>query len=408
MLTQLEIGPIWRALMRNKMGAALIALQIAVTMTIIANGFFIIQQRSVLIERESGVDIANSFYLSNVSYAPNMDYKVMVMEDLAAIKQLDGVVDAIQVNAIPLSGSGWSMSLKTVPDDAVEGVGTAIYMVDDSALTTFDLELLAGRNFDPTEIRWREEATSDWSDTAIITEKLAKRLFPDDSLADIVGKTAYIGNNESLVIIGIVDTLQAPWSGWDNLDNALLTPDRLSWQGSRYYIRTEPGMRDRLMTKVEDMLANRIDGRMIQNLNSMQETRERSYANQHGMIKMLTTIMIVLTIITAMGIVGLASFSVNRRKKQIGTRRALGASQQAIVRYFLVENSIITTCGVLLGAALTVSLNMVLVQTFALERIAWYYIPIGMASLLIVGQLAALGPARRAANIPPALATRSA
>jgi putative ABC transport system permease protein len=318
------------------------------------------------------------------------------------------VKDAIQVNAIPLSGSGWSMSLKTAPDDTLEGTGTAIYMVDDSAMNTFDLELIAGRNFDPTEIRWRQEGTGDWSDTAIITAKLAKNLFPDDDYADIVGKTTYIGDNESVVIIGIIDTLQAPWSGWDNLDHVTLTPDRLAWRGSRYYVRAEPGVRDQAMRSVEEVLANRLEGRMIQNMRSMEETRERSYSNQNAMIKMLGTIMIVLTVITSMGIVGLASFSVNRRKKQIGTRRALGANQGDIVRYFLLENALITGMGVLLGAALTIALNIVLVETFALDRLDWIYIPVGMVALLIVGQLAALGPAKKAASIPPALATRSA
>jgi putative ABC transport system permease protein len=109
-----------------------------------------------------------------------------------------------------------------------------------------------------------------------------------------------------------------------------------------------------------------------------------------------------------MGIVGLASFSVNRRKKQIGTRRALGAAKNTIIRYFMIENLLISFVGVTLGAVLTVGLNMILVQAFSLTPIAWYYVPIGMISLLAIGQIAVLGPAQKAAGIPPALATRSA
>jgi putative ABC transport system permease protein len=48
-LSTLEIGPIFRALMRNKVGAILIAIQIAITMTIIVNSVFIIYERSQLI-----------------------------------------------------------------------------------------------------------------------------------------------------------------------------------------------------------------------------------------------------------------------------------------------------------------------------------------------------------------------
>src|SRR5690606_32351565 len=109
----------------------------------------------------------------------------------------------------------------------------------------------------------------------------------------------------------------------------------------------------------------------------------------------------------AMGIVGLAVFSINRRRKQIGTRRALGATRAEILRYFLLENAMITGLGVIAGAVLTIGFNIFLVQTFNMPRIDWYYTPLGMLALLLVGQLAVIGPSRGAANITPALATRS-
>ena len=104
---------------------------------------------------------------------------------------------------------------------------------------------------------------------------------------------------------------------------------------------------------------------------------------------------------------GLAVFSINRRRKQIGTRRALGATRPDILRYFLLENVLISGVGVVLGAALTIGFNMFLVQAFNMPRIEWYYTPLGMVVLLVLGQLAVIGPARNAAHTPPALATRS-
>ena len=111
--------------------------------------------------------------------------------------------------------------------------------------------------------------------------------------------------------------------------------------------------------------------------------------------------------ITGLGIVGLASFSVNRRTKQIGTRRALGATKRDILRYFLVENFVITTFGVVLGGAMTIGFNVWLTEAMSLPKIDLYYVPIGMGVLWIIGQLAVLGPARRACAVPPAVATRT-
>jgi putative ABC transport system permease protein len=402
-----EIGPIFRAMLRNKVGAILIALQIAVTMTIIVNSVYIIVERSKEMQRDSGIDNANSFSLTSVGFAENYNVPISVEEDMNALRSLPGIVDAIQINAVPNSGSGWSMGLKTQSGVEYDSVGTAVYMVDEHGLNALDVEIIAGKNFAQTDIGMRVVGQVKWPDKTILTKAMAENLFPDIPYGSVVGKTVYINDTEPMIVVGIIDKLQAPWVGWNNLENVMLSPERMDYKGSRYFIRTEPGQRDSVMKQVEELLADSNKGRLIQNMRSIEETRERSYRGHTAMIKILTTVMIILTIVTALGIVGLASSSVNQRKKQIGTRRALGASQSAIIRYFMLENFLISSIGVILGAALTIGLNIILVNTFGLNRIDWFYIPIGMLVLWLVGQGAVFGPARKAAHIPPALATRT-
>ncbi len=166
-------------------------------------------------------------------------------------------------------------------------------------------------------------------------------------------------------------------------------------------------MRDALMPQVEKLLAESNKSRIVRSMRTMDETRERSYRGDAAMIKILTFTIVLLIAITSLGIVGLASFSVNRRTKQIGTRRALGASKVAILRYFMTENFLISLVGVLIGAALTVGLNIVMIEAFSLTRIAWYLVPVAMLMLLAVGQAAVFGPAKRASSVPPAVATRT-
>ena len=125
------------------------------------------------------------------------------------------------------------------------------------------------------------------------------------------------------------------------------------------------------------------------------------------MVKLLSAVITVLTGVTGLGIVGLAWFSVTQRRKQIGTRRALGATRWDIVRYFMVENWLITTAGLTIGLAGAIGLNWFLDTQYSVGRVPLWYLPLGMLALWALGQLAVLLPARRAANIPPAIATRS-
>jgi len=116
----------------------------------------------------------------------------------------------------------------------------------------------------------------------------------------------------------------------------------------------------------------------------------------------------MLLLMTASGIIGLASLWVNQRRKQIGVRRALGARRVDILRYFVTENIIIGLCGITLGCGLAFALNQAMMSTLEVQRLPLGYLGGGAAILLLLGVAAVLGPAWRAAQIAPAIATRSA
>lgn len=402
----MELGPIWRAMLRNKTGAILIALQVAVTMAIMVNSISIIQERARMMARPSGIDEANIFSISSTGFGEDFNEQVTITEDLAAIRALPGVVNAIQSITVPLSGSGWSMGLQVEPGEELDSTGVALYFVDEHAIDTFGLNLVAGENFAATDINWRQRTDNEWPAKTILTRAMAETLFPDDPDAAL-GSIVYISDDEPITVTGIIEQMQAPWNGWSGVERVMLVPSHTLFGSTQYVVRTEPGMRDQLMPQVEELLAQREPNRILRNLRSMDETRVRSYRDDDAMIKMLTFTIVLLVAVTALGIVGLASFSVSRRTKQIGTRRALGATKPAIVRYFMTENLLITGVGVLLGAALTIGLNIFMIEEFALTRVTWYLVPVAMLVLCIVGQVAVFGPARRASSVPPAVATRT-
>ncbi len=405
----MELGPIWRALMRQKTSYILIALQIAVTMALMVNAISIIQERSRLMARPTGIDEDNIFYLSSVGFDPDLDRQALITEDLDAIRNFPGVRNAITSNSVPIQGGGWGQQLQTEAGDDIEATGTGVFFVDEHGIDTFGVNLIAGRNFNATDVAWYDPDANGhrWPDQVIISSALARTMFPDIEPEGVVGKVVYIEMHQPITIIGVLERLQASWKTWDQVEHAMIVPQKRAWSSARYVIRTEPGYRDELIPQIESMLGESNRGRIIRGTRTMAEVRNRAYLEDSAMIKLLVFIVSLLTAITSLGIVGLASFSVARRTKQIGTRRALGASRPAILRYFMLENFLISSVGVVTGALLAIGLNIWMVQTFNLTPIAWYIIPAAMLVLWLVGQMAVFGPARRASLVSPAIATRA-
>jgi len=124
-------------------------------------------------------------------------------------------------------------------------------------------------------------------------------------------------------------------------------------------------------------------------------------------MRVLTAVIILLLFVTSLGIIGLTSFSVAERTRQIGTRRALGAQKADILRYFLLENWITTTLGLSLGILLAVGLNMLLVENLKVKRMDFSLLAGGILLLWAAGLLATWFPALKGARVAPAIATRN-
>jgi putative ABC transport system permease protein len=141
-------------MLRNKGGFILIAVQIAVTMTIMVNAVAIIQERSVDMARPSGLDEANTFALASVSFVDGIDKKRLIDEDLELIRSTAGVANATSSNSFPLRRGGWSEGVSLEPGEGVSDSSTALYFSDEHTIETFALELIEGNNFAPNQVDW--------------------------------------------------------------------------------------------------------------------------------------------------------------------------------------------------------------------------------------------------------------
>ena len=62
-----------------------------------------------MMSRPSGIDEHNIFYISSMGFAEDFNERATIEEDLAALRAMPGVVNAIQSISVPLSDGGWSM-----------------------------------------------------------------------------------------------------------------------------------------------------------------------------------------------------------------------------------------------------------------------------------------------------------
>ena len=391
--------------MRNKTGPILVALQIAVTLAIVINALFIIVQRVEKINRDPGIDVNNVIVTYVRGFGDDFDVVDSITNDIDLLKAIPGVVAATVSNQIPLSGSGSGTGLRTVADESIDSVSTGRYRWDVDGLASFGIELDRGRNFYPEEVDFILPDTDPPTPASIlITQDLATDLFGEE---EALGKTVYWGSMEPSTIVGIIGHMHGSWVGWDKLGNVVIQPGKPAYTTNKYVIRVEPGMRDQLMPVIEKQLGESNRRRVIKSVRSLEDMAARSYRQDRGMAIILSIVISLLVCLTALVIVGLSSFHVTQRTKQIGTRRALGAQRIHIIRQFMLENWIITTAGALFGAVLTVAIAYWMERLFELPRLDWRYLPVGVLILWALSSVAVIMPARRAASVPPAVATRS-
>lgn len=410
----MELRPILSSLLRNKTGALLIAAQVALSLAIVANALYIIQDRLALTARPSGVaDEANVFRIGLLPMkAPETaDGKFANQQRNAEVlRALPGVASVAWTNQAPLGRSGWNTGLILDPKQAESTAETSLYFGPDSLVKTYGLKVVEGRDFTADDVQVIDpETTQGLGRIGIITRALAKKLFPASSA---IGKSVYLGGQtdpQPFQIVGVVERLQSPWAQRsENAEFSTILSNRWADTYSQYAVRTEPGQRDRVMKEAEAALTKAIPGQMVITNKSMEEDRHDIYRDDRSIAWMLITVTVLLLLVTASGIVGMATLWVNQRRKQIGVRRALGARRFDILRYFITENFVITTGGIVAGLLLAVALNQLLVSQLELTKLPLGYLAIGSLVLWLVGVLAVYAPAWRASSISPAIATRSA
>jgi len=398
----MPFGPIIRSLRHNKTRFVLIVLEIAFTLAIVANCVNMILDERKQMLKQSGFDDEHLVFARSQHFTPHADANATVAamnKDLRALQSVPGVRAAANTYFLPWQGGGSSDSFKA------PGRGVFQAQEYEGSIGIFDtlgVKVVEGRVLNPQDYPPpAQDRTPSYN--VVVSRAFERLLFPNGGLGQ-----AFTNNDGSTTfhIVGIIDKFYNPY-GWPIGDFVVFLPDYAATRrgGSSFMIRTSGPVKDVVPLIEKSLLA--ADNQRIVTMTTVVETKDNFFANGRLVIKAMTAIIFLVVFVTGMGILGLTSLSVTERTRQIGTRRALGATRRDILTHFLLENWMVTTAGLGLGIILTYGLNFLLVSRVSDVKMDPRLVLIGVVLLWINGIVATIFPAIRASGVSPAIATRS-
>jgi putative ABC transport system permease protein len=405
----MELMPILSTLRRHKTAASLIVIEIALTSAIVCNALHLIGNRLTQLNNDTGLAESELVVVGARSTVSGGEADEVTAQDLAALRALPGVKAAALANQVVYGNNSNNSGVALQPGTQQGRISVSNYSASEGLVDTLGLKLVEGRDFQPEEyilrtVLDRQERPTGGS--VIINRVLADRLWPGEAA---VGKPLFAFGDTPLTVVGVVEKLPHPYPARKNPGSgyAMLIPVKPTYRGGVYMLRSEPAQREAVLKAATAALEKIDTTRVIAEPRLLTEMRSKYYAQDRAMVWLMGGVIVALMVVTAFGIVGLASFWVQQRTRMIGTRRALGATRGQIRRYFQLENFMLSSAGIAIGMAGAVALSLWLMRLYELPRLPLAYLPVGALALWVLGQLAVLAPARRAAALPPVQALRS-
>jgi putative ABC transport system permease protein len=414
----MSMPPLVRSLLRQRLLPLLLAVQVALAGAILANVLFLLYQQAAPMLIDDGIAGDELVIADHLISGKGSWSAAEVEAGRRALTALPGVRAASPTLGLPMRQT---MTLTFTIKSPAGIVVTASGFGGEQLVRTLGLKLVAGRDFlaseyAPVFVDNPAAKSTGTMKPVIITAALARTLFPDGKVLGQPLRSPDPAESDGFIVVGIIEHLLR--YQLDQLDDGKAEYSMLIAGKSDnspilgYVLRIDPAQRQGLHERVQQTLQQHFGSAMLANMKPLvadyAQLRADGFKPRRAAVWLLGSVVALVTLITALGIASLSAYWVEQRTRQIGIRRALGASRAQIRQHFQLENLLVAGSGVLAGFPLALLANDLLMRQYELPRLPLHWLLAGALLLLLLGQFAVLGPARRAASVPPALATRSA
>lgn len=380
---------------------ALVVVQVAVSLVLLVGGALMVRSLGAGARVDFGYDVDRT---ANLALAMEMngygpEEATLFLEEAKRRLEARPDVEAVgRASRIPLelNNNGFGLFIEghqSSPDDAPYRVDGA--RVDEGYVGALGLEIVSGRGIEAAD---REEAAA----VAVVSRELASRYWPGQDALGREFRTSWDGGPWR--IVGVVEDHKVNTPGEAPTPYLLLPlPTRSSY--GNFVVRTSVPA-EGVVPALEAEL-RRMDPELVfvatGTLRELAEVRLFPIRAGAWLIGAFGALALV---IAAVGLYGVVSYSVSRRVREMGIRKALGAETAGVVGLVLRQGMLL----VLVGGAAGVLLALVAARALSAALLVEAYDPASFAAAFLalagVGALANFVPARRAASVDPMVALR--
>ena len=382
--------------------SGLILVQVALSLPLLVSAALLLKTLQNLRALDTGFSKENVL-LASVNPALNGYTKERTAafydELLAKTRALPGVKFASLATDSPISG-GWDrigIVVEGYTPREGERMSCDATWVSHDYFNALEIPLVAGRDFD-------EHDRLGTPKVVIVNEKMAKHFF---GTANVIGKRIGLDDVPDRTIIGVVKDAQ-----YVNLRESVRshfyvpTTQEETLLNLTMHVKTTTGtsvVAEQLRTQLKAL-----DPHLpLYNIKSLSTEIDESLVQERLVTWLSVAFGLLATLLTALGLYGVLTFSVARRTREIGIRVALGAQRRDVFRLIMVRGVILVAAGVAVGLAASVVFSRLIgALLFGVTPNSVPTLAAVAAGLIAVALLACYIPARRATRVDPLVALR--
>lgn len=392
----MSVHLIIKSLLRRKVVTALLLLQLAVTLGLVVNALLLASAAKELVEQPTGLALEQILTVrvkpTNTAMRVQPALSEVVSRQLAAIRQIPGVAAAEFTNQIPLRQGGRNSNIFEIEREDESNVNSVpYYNTGGQIFLVLGVNLVVGRELTDLDIG---------SENIVLTEKLAKQLFLEQNP---LGRVTNQGT-----VVGVVSDFFSQRYASDPLFAAInFVPLEGVDRGYHLLVRVEEGQSEAVRAQLTDVIRNAEPEMDIGTVMRMDENRDDVFRSEIGLATLLAVLSGLMLLVAMISAYSHAHFHALQMQKEVGIKRALGASKARVLLDVLSESWLTTAIGAGFGVLVCYGLNISLAKVISIPAVPVWLPLLTMVLLLLCVTLATWYPARIATRISPATATKT-